>query len=294
MDASESWGPFYDMIMALVLFLIAQSVFTIDLSKFVERPHSIGKVAAVPAVIGQATYRYIASFCGGSQPMVEEAAGAPATSNAEKSFTSVIGAGRDEDASGGSRAGVKGGRTTFLQFAAKNYGGSFEPSTVEGVYQLWRMMPLWFASCLAMLSYIQASTVTVSQGQQMADSAGAPGGGIQANTFQGFADAFECLIYMYAIHKWVEPFFKKRFFEITPIRKFTIGFVFMALSMIAYGLIEIWRKATPVIAETQFGKPIPVNALSQWWLLIPSNLMAMGESFLWVGQIEWYVLISSA
>lgn len=266
MSASEMWGPAIDMILAVVLFIIAQTVYTIDMPKFVERPASITKVAAIPAVLGQALWRTL--ICSSTDGYDED----------------------DElDMSKTSNSGVKGGRNTWVQRAATNYGGSFEPSTVEGVYQLVRMFPVWVVTSFAMTAYTQATSVCVNQGQQMMGSAGAPGGGLQANTFQGVFDAIECLIYMYAIHKFVEPLSIKYLkFEITPIRKFTVGFVFMTLSMVAYGLVEIWRKSTPVVAATQNGDPIPVNALSQYWLLIPSNLMAMGESFVWVGQMEWF------
>ena len=275
MSFNETWGPIVNMILAAVTFFIAQTVYTVDMPKFVERPASIKAVAAIPAVLGQALFRLIT--CANCEGYDED--------------DSDLNMGKSTTSNSGDAKLITKGMTTWVQRAATNYGGSFEPSTVEGVYQLVRMMPIFIVSCFAMVSYTQASTISVFQGQQMSGSSGAPGGGLQANTFQGVFDSLECLIYMYSIYKFVEPLSIKLLkFEITPIRKFTVGFVFMTLSMVAYGLIEIWRKSTPVISPVQIpdGDAIPVNALSQWWLLIPSNLMAIGESFFLVGQMEWF------
>ena len=43
-----------------------------------------------------------------------------------------------------------GHRNTFLQRAATNYGGSFEPKAVENVFQICRMLPQFIALTLAM------------------------------------------------------------------------------------------------------------------------------------------------
>ena len=169
---------------------------------------------------------------------------------------------------------------------------------------------------------------------------------LQANTFQSLFDGVFCMFFMFAIHRWVEPFSLKYLnFELTPNRKMPIGMFFMALSMVACkslylyfslslslslthihtntttttkhthlmpslvssrlvssrlvyiylpaskdGLIEMWRKQTPIVqgVDVSAGISEPISELSMYWQVIPSLLMAIGESFEWVGAQEWF------
>ena len=99
------------------------------------------------------------------------------------------------------------------------------------------------------------------------------------------------MIFMFAIHKWGEPFSLKYLkFELTPNRKIPIGMFFMALSMIAYGFIEYLRKQTPIVQPVDISKGFsePISEMSMYWQIIPSLLMAIGESFEWVGAQQWF------
>ena len=50
------------------------------------------------------------------------------------------------------------------------------------------------------------------------------------------------------------------------------------------------RKQTPIIQSVDISAGIsePISAMSMYWQIIPSMLMAIGESFEWVGAQEWF------
>lgn len=112
----------------------------------------------------------------------------------------------------------------------------------------------------------------------MRGTSGSPGGGIQIDTLSGVLDTFSALVGIFLFHHVIEPLVLKCFhFKISAVHKFMIGTVMSAIGVVSLGLIEMWRKATPVIVEEQYGDPIPINDLSVWIILIPFLFMGMAQ-----------------
>lgn len=66
-----------------------------------------------------------------------------------------------------------------------------------------------------------------------------------------------------------------------------LGTVASGLAVGGLGLIEIWRKATPVIAKEQYGDPIPVNDLDVWWIAVPYQFNGIAQACIFVGFAQF-------
>lgn len=160
---SEMYGPMFVSILALGTWLFAQSFFTLEAVKFKQISGTFAELVAIPGALGQALFRLASN---GFRLEKKESNN---MSDSEKEDTTANDLGLQKPTVG-QKGQDRPGKTTWLQFAATNYGGSFEPETVEGVYQMTRLVPFYIATILTHIVYDQFSDGTTIIGQQVREN----------------------------------------------------------------------------------------------------------------------------
>lgn len=156
---------------------------------------------------------------------------------------------------------------------------------VEEVKCLIRIIPIWSAGIISLISMTQQGTFTVSQALKMDRHLGPH--------FQIAAGSMGVISFI-AIGLWL-PFYDR--FLVPALRKITkheggitllqrigIGIVFSILSMVVARLIERVRRASAMLHP----QPLGVAPMSVMWLAPQLILMGFCEAFNIIGQIEFF------
>lgn len=182
----------------------------------------------------------------------------------------------------------------FLDRASVLFGGRFSHDRVLACKQIIRMLPLWSTQIITFLVYFQGATYWVAQGWQMDDQA------LDINTIQSVFDPLFCMTFMLIIRfvfthpaapiaKWLA----KRGWQLTGLRQMGIGIIPFTLAILSAGLIEEERMRSPLlynstggVQTSQYGAP--VHQISAFYMLIPIALCSLGESFCFVGIVDFF------
>lgn len=156
------------------------------------------------------------------------------------------------------------------------------------------MLPLWSTQIIVFLIYGQGATYWVAEGWQMDDTK------LNSNTLNSVFDPLFCMIFMLAIRYFVShpqsfigKFLHKRGWQLTGLRQMGIGIIPFTFAVLSAGLLEAKRRNSPVllnaegkIVTSQYGAP--KHEMSVFWMLIPTALASLGESFCFVGAADFF------
>jgi len=136
-----------------------------------------------------------------------------------------------------------------------------------------RLLPLTPPIVVFWLVYGQQTTCFQLQGMQM--NLHTMGTELSAATLNVF-DSFGIMLFTPLVDQIIYPAFRNRGRELSMFKKIGAGFVFAALSVIAAGIVEIYRRDSGVAFPGTHDKP-PQNHLTIWWQAPQYLLVALAE-----------------
>jgi len=136
-----------------------------------------------------------------------------------------------------------------------------------------RLLPLTPPIVVFWLVYGQQTTCFQLQGMQM--NLHTMGTELSAATLNVF-DSFGIMLFTPLVDQIIYPAFRNRGRELSMFKKIGAGFVFAALSVIAAGIVEIYRRDSGVAFLGNHDKP-PQNHLTIWWQAPQYLLVALAE-----------------
>jgi len=264
-------GPTYTIAITTFLLMVASGILFAFRKRFVNRPCKGSETARVAAVLGSAVARTCCP-CGVKDTTLDRS--------------------HSLQESQMKRQAPK--KKAFLDAASRLYGGPFDHDTVIKTKQIIRMLPLWSTQIIVFLIYGQGATYWVAEGWQMDDTK------LNSNTLNSVFDPLFCMIFMLAIRYFVShpqsfigKFLHKRGWQLTGLRQMGIGIIPFTFAVLSAGLLEAKRRNSPVllnaegkIVTSQYGAP--KHEMSVFWMLIPTALASLGESFCFVGAADFF------
>jgi len=126
-------------------------------------------------------------------------------------------------------------------------GGRFTDEELDGVKDIYLLTPFVAYAIPFWAVYNQMFTAFITQGCQMNN---VMGGTTLAPSVVGGYNGIVIVVFIpfmeYVVYPLSRKFCKGKF-TLTPLRRIGVGFVLAALAMLAAGLIEIWRRSSPLI-----------------------------------------------
>ncbi|XP_041362213.1 solute carrier family 15 member 4-like [Gigantopelta aegis] len=142
------------------------------------------------------------------------------------------------------RAGCKkpanpGEKVKYFDKARTSHGGKFDDYTVDGLICVLRVLPTCVLVIVYWAIYSQMSSTFFLQGERLNVAVG--NGKLPVAILNDF-DTLAILLLIPIVDRLVYPFFTRIGRPLTHLKRIGIGFVLASVSMVAAGVLEIYRK----------------------------------------------------
>nr|KAG5685480.1 hypothetical protein BaRGS_013091 [Batillaria attramentaria] len=146
-----------------------------------------------------------------------------------------------------------------LAGARKQYGGSFDDKTVDGVVCVIRVLPIFFFVVIYWTVYSQMSSTFFIQGERMNLAVG--DGQVPVAILNAF-DTIAIMVLIPFMDRVIYPCFQRIGHPLSHLQRIGIGLVLATLSMVVAGLVEVERKEELGFEQTVGGENFNASHLS--------------------------------